>query len=203
MLVIALWLLSIRDTAAGLANSLRVLSPALALGAVLGGAACERLLTPPRRVLVLLVFGLLSADAALRTLTLPNNTYALAPAQWLGVDRAVETFQDRPVYHELVRRTAGTRVLALGPNVYLAQLGMDVVPPWAPSLAFLFDRRLSAPEARTRLFNAGIRSVLIAKSRTNQTYLEQCPALAEATPAELIPVLDRDNLILFALAPPR
>ena len=203
LLVIALWFISVRDTAAGLANSLRVLNPALAIGAALGGAACAQILAGRRRVLALIVIAALSADAALRALTLPNNTYRLEPAKWLEVDHAVEAFQDRPVYHELVRRTAGARVLALGPNVYLAKLGLAVEPPWSPGMAFLFDRRIPAADGRARLFASGVRYVLIAKGSLNQTYLEQCPALAEATSAELTPVFDRDNLLLLALTDPR
>lgn len=202
LLVIALWLLSIRDTAAGLANSLRVLAPACALLAVFAGAACERFLPPARRSLALVVFALLAVDAALRALTLPNATYRLAPATWLEVDRYVAAFQDRPVYHELVRRTAGARVLCLGPNVYLAPLGMDVLPPWAPSLAFLFDAQLSPAAARARLSAAGFRYLLVSKSAVNQAYLAQCPAFAEATPADLAPLLDRDGLILFSITAP-
>ncbi len=202
VLVVALWLLSIRDTAAGLANSLRVLAPACAVLAVLGGAACERLLPPARRALTLILFAALALDAALRALTLPNNTYRLAPARWLDVDAYTAAYEDRPIYHELARLTAGTRVLALGPNVYLAPLGMDVISPWAPSVSFLFDASLSPAAARARLYATGVRYLLVAKSTTNQTYLAAAPAFADATAAELVPVLDRDNLILFALAPP-
>ena len=72
---------SVAYTAAGFIYSLRVLSPALALAAVLGGAALAHWV-PARRwrdgvALGLTVF---AVDAALRTLTLPANVYRVPPA---------------------------------------------------------------------------------------------------------------------------
>lgn len=200
-LVVALWVISVPHTAAGLANSLRVLSPALAVGAVLGGAILARWTGRRVRPMVFLTAVALSIDGAIRALTLPNNTYALPPAKWLEADRVLEAFQDQPSYHEIAARTRGARVLGHGPNVYLAKLGVQILPPWSPELAFLFETHLSPAAARARLRASGVRYLLVAKGQLNQLYLAQSPALAEATPEEMPLVLERGNLLLFEFAP--
>lgn len=203
ILVVVLWIASVPHTAAGMVVSLRVLSPAVALLSIVGAAVVTARLRPSWRIGGFALGLVLSLDGALRALTLPNNTYTLPLHTWGNVDTALAVARDQPAYHEIAALTRHATVLGLGPNVYLAQLGVRVLPPWSPSLAFLFDARIPVETARERLRAAGIRYVLVAKGRLNQSYLSQAPVLAAATTREMPLILERANLLLFELLEPR
>ncbi len=171
-LAIAIWAASVGYTAAGFIYSLRVLSPALVFGAVLGGSALARWV-PARRHLVGVVVGLtlFATDAALRTLTLPANVYRLPPAQWLAAGRALHNYHQRPIYAELTRVAGRERLLVLGPNALLTNHGARTVPLWSPEVRFVFDPRLAPAEIIRRLRAAGFGFVLLNTGPANECFL--------------------------------
>lgn len=167
-----LWFASLGYTAAGFMYSLRVLSPALAVAAVLGGAALARFV-PGRAMLtaVTLGLGLVATDAALRTLTLPANVYRVPPHEWPTVGRALHDYHQRPVYGELARVVGRERVLVLGPNALLTRAGARALPLWSPEVQYLFDPALPPPEIALRLRAAGIGFVLLNTGSVNERFL--------------------------------
>lgn len=172
LLVVAIWAASLGYTAAGFTTAIRVLSPALALGAVLGGAACAKWI-PERRHLagVSLALGVVALDAALRALTLPGTVYKIPPADWLTAGGAVHEYHQRPVYRQIARAAGAQRLLVLGPNALLTLQGARTLPLWSPEVGFLFDARLTAPETARRLRAAGIGFVLLNRGSPNERFL--------------------------------
>lgn len=170
--VVLLWAVSLGYTAAGFTNAIRVLSPALVLGAVLGGAACARWIPSQRHLggvsFALLVF---AGDAALRALTFPGNVYKIPPAEWLSAGGAVHEYHARPIYREIARVAGGHRILVLGPNALLTLQDARTVPLWSPEVRFLFEPGFTAAETARKLHAAGIDFVLLNRGPANERYL--------------------------------
>jgi hypothetical protein len=199
---IALWIASVGYTAAGFTYSLRVLCPALVLGAVLGGAALARGI-PGRRLLpgVACALLLFASDAALRTLVLPANVHRLPAARWLATGRALHDYHERPVYRELARLAGRDRLLVLGPNALLTRHGARTVPLWSPEVRFVFDPALAPPEVARRLRAAGIGFVLLNTGAVNECFLAHSPFLRD--PAGTLTTLWSDgDMVLLKLNVP-
>lgn len=167
-----LWFMSLGYTAAGFTYSLRVLNPALVLGAVAGGALLTRWV-PGRRHLagVALALALVAGDAALRALTLPTNVYRLPPGAWLTAGGAIHDYHSRPIYREIVRVAGDQRILTLGPNALLTTLGARTLPLWSPEVAYLFDQGVEPAATARRLLAADIGFVLLTTGSVNEQFL--------------------------------
>ena len=202
-LFVALWAAALGYTAAGFIYSLRVLNPALALAAVLGGAALAHWF-PERRMLGALTIALtlFAADAALRTLTLPANVYRVPPGEWLAAGRALHDYHGRPIYRELARVAGQERILVLGPNAQLNTRGARTVPLWSPEVRFLFDAALPPVEIARRLRAAGIGYALLTTGKVNERFLAHSAFFRD--PAGVLqPVWsDQDMVFLRVNSPP-
>ena len=53
---------------------------------------------------------------------------------------------------------------------YLRELGYEMVVPWSPEVAFLFDPKVSAEEATRRLRGLGICAAILQPNAVNYTY---------------------------------
>lgn len=202
-LFVALWAASVGYTAAGFTYSLRVLSPALALAAALGGAALARGVPAGRaQIGVALGLTLLAVDSALRTLVLPANVYRVPPAQWLSVGGALHDYHERPLYRELVRVAGDERLLVLGPNALLTKHGARTVPLWSPEIGFIFDPALPPPEIARRLRAAEIGFVLLTQGEVNARFLARSAFFRDPA-GTLQPVWSDPDLVLLRVhAPP-
>jgi hypothetical protein len=198
-LIVAIWITSVGYTAAGFSYSLRVLSPALALGAVLGGAVLARAI-PGRRLLMGVALGLtlFAIDAALRTLVLPANIYRVPPARWFATGRALHEYHERPVYAELARRAGSTRMLVLGPNALLTRQGARTAPLWSPEVSFVFDRTLDPKAITQRLQAAGFGFVLLNTGAVNECFLAHSPYFRDPA-GMLTPVWSDGDMVLLKL----
>lgn len=176
---IIIWCLSVPYTAAGFINSTRVLSPALVVGAVVGGATFARLASTRRRRLggtvVLLVFSL---PAALQALTLPAPLYRVPPREWLRAGNGSNDYHALPLFNELARWAGAHGILTLGPDALLTSKGATTVPLWSPDVHFLFEP-LPAPEVARRLRSRDIAFVLLTKGRINERLLAHSPFLTD------------------------
>ena len=201
-LFVALWAVSLGYTAAGFIYALRVLNPALALAAVLGGAALARWV-PERRSLgaITIALTLFAVDAALRTLTLPANVYRVPPREWLVAGRALHDYHGRPLYRELARIAGQERMLVLGPNALLTKQGARTVPLWSPEVRFVFDATLPPPEIARRLRAAGIGYALLTTGRVNERFLAHSAFFRDPAGA-LQPVWSDPDLVLLRVTTP-
>jgi hypothetical protein len=169
---IAIWAASVAYTAAGFTYSLRALTPALALAAVLGGAAAASWV-PSHRYLggAAIALSLLATDAALRALTLPANVYRLPPKAWLNVGRSVIDYHARSIYPEIVRVAGKRRILTLGPTALLSRCGGHTLPLWSPEVDFLFDEQSTPAAIANRLLAANIGFILLNQGSVNERLL--------------------------------
>jgi len=206
LLVGVVWLNSVGYTAAGLMFSLRVLNPALALGAVIGGAALADLTATKRAQRVaFLLLALIGVDAALHTLVLPDRPYRHTPAEWLTSDAVSPEakLRQEELLRAVARHVGHGRLLALGPNHLFARFGVAAVPPWSPDVAFIFDATLPPAVIWRQLAEADVRHVLISKGDLNRQYLEASPAFQASTERNLKVLLDTPDFVLFAIVDPR
>jgi hypothetical protein len=205
LFVAGLWAVSLGYTAAGFTYSLRVLTPALVIASILGGVALARWGSARRSAIgltfVLLVF---AGEAALRTLVLPANLYKVPPADWLAVGGAVHEYHQRPVYRQLAAQVAGQRMVVLGPAALLTHHGAQVVPPWSPEVAYLWDPTMTTAVAARRLLAGGVHFVLLNTGAVNEAYLGQMPFFRNLPNAGLRPVWGDSDMTLYqVIDPPR
>jgi hypothetical protein len=166
---VLIWLYSVPLTSGGPLYSMRVLSPALVLLALLAGMALDEapLSRFPRQIeMGLLILGLWGVLADTKA---PGSPFFLSETP-----AVVEPPKPAPV--ETVA-TRGVRILS--DNAYtfvtLRGQGFEVVPVWSPEVRFLFEPGLSAAEARTRLHGLGIHMIEYDEQSANARFLQSIP----------------------------
>jgi hypothetical protein len=203
LLFVAVWLSSIGYTAAGFSYSMRVLSPAILLAAVIGGGACARFVPAKKYLAGAVLAGCLFAvDASLRALVSPANVYKLPPTIWFtygGILR--DEYAERPLYRQIVHTVAGKRILVLGPNSLLTTLGAETAPLWSPEFSYLFAKGVPAKEVARRLAAAKVGFILLTRGSANATYLSHSPYFG-APGGTLAQVWSDDDLLLLRVQSP-
>jgi hypothetical protein len=182
--VLALWIASVPYTNGGPFYSLRVTSPALALGAVASGVCFARWSSTRRGhrastgLLALFVVGLLPTTLALpaspwRTPVRDWPAFASPePAESGSTDesaRIVLAAMKAAPNAGLNRSDAASVVLADSPGYQRRFLpaGVRVVPLWSPQADWLFNARLSPPDAAKAWQESGIRYIIVTKWQPN------------------------------------
>jgi hypothetical protein len=177
-LAAALWFASVPYTAGGLFYSLRVLSPAFALLAVVAayalgfgaqGPAVSRFVTIGLTLLLL--------ESLPKTLALPENPYRLGPREWA---RAAALFpaEVRGVNDALLAKIQALpdrrRILSdhAGLPRILAPIGTEVAPLWSPEVAWLFDGTLKPEEVARRWQKSGLRYLVLGKTGPTAGFMQ-------------------------------
>jgi len=175
----AVWLLSVPHTLGGSFYTLRVLSPVLAIAAVVSGAALATALGRPMAGAALCaLLALLAADGLLKTLVLPMNIYRTPPGAWASAaSHALDKFRARDA-----TLLAQIRALPGEPSWiasdYLNLPGIldgtpvKVVPLWSPQVAWLFDPSLDSREVATRWRESGLSYLAINDNTSTLEFLE-------------------------------
>jgi hypothetical protein len=165
----ALWIWNVCQAAGGWIYASRVLTPALALGAVLAGGGLARLagrLAPVAAAGLIVV----SADAARRSLYLPQdpfvNPVALGGSHWRDFGRIVADRYHHPAWRILVSEAAGKGIVVDDPSFHaiFAEQGARVIPLMSPEVNFLFDESQPLAGAIGRLRRAGIRFLILSEN---------------------------------------
>lgn len=184
VIVLALWATSVRYTNGGPFYSLRVTSPALALGTLVLGVGFAALAAskPDARfvahgVLALLVLGMLPG-----TLALPRNPWR-APQEWPAFTaRQNSTPERRDDTVAIVLNAIATSrpesarstsvVLADSPGYQRRFLpsGVPVIPLWSPQADWLFDAHLSPAETVRRWRDSHVSHIILTKWQTNLNF---------------------------------
>lgn len=177
VLVATLWLASVAYTAGGLFYSLRVLSPALALLAVVGGYAFSLFFREKAAAVVAaLALVFVSLEALPKTLVLPENPYRMAARDWpqaaeqfpaavrTGEQDLLAKLKPLPGRRQIVTDNAGL------PRV-LAEIGTEVVPLWSPDVAWLFDDSLKPQEVARRWQKSGLRYIVVGKTGPSSDFV--------------------------------
>ncbi|MDB6128629.1 MAG: Dolichyl-phosphate-mannose-protein mannosyltransferase [Verrucomicrobia bacterium] len=170
LLIGALWFTSVPYTGGGLFYSLRVLSPAFALGAVFGGVSLANSNSSSRQRAALNLGILILVVATLpMTLTLPHNAYHLAPREWPKVGRLFVDDRrdaDAEVAKQLVALPNHERILSECVSLprALQSSGITVVPMWSPEVSWLFDSKVPPADVARRWRESGLRYVVMTRS---------------------------------------
>lgn len=173
--VFVLWLYSVPQTAGGYYYSMRVLSPALLLLAVLGGVIWASGTLSPllKRGCVVAAF-LACGWAVLADLYVPSSIQEGLESRLLFTP----PHNDRR-YEQLAEELRPLKSRILSDNAYtyagLVQHGIEVVPVWSPEVRFLFEGQESSEQMRKRLITLGIRLVEYTSPSLNNLYLDQSP----------------------------
>ena len=183
LLVMAFWLWSVHQTAGGWVYSARVLTPALALAAVLAGRALSGLTTARRRLFAVVLM-LAAGDAAMRSFYLPDSPLVL-PTKfslegWREDGRKLASIYRRPSWDILTTEARGRGIIVDHPvyHALLVARGAQAVPLMSPQAAAVFVPNLGFNEASARLRAAGVRFIVYTPvTPVNQRFADQTPYL--------------------------
>jgi len=205
-LSVVLWGVSVSFTAGGLFYSLRVLSPALALLAVVAGYGFQVVILKfSAGRYISLALALLLIEALPKTLVLPENPYRIAVSDWpqaatqfprsvLSEEQAIlAKLRPLPGKRHILSDNAGL------PRV-LAELGTEVVPLWSPDVAWLFDDTLKPKAIAQRWQKSGIRYLVIGKNSPTAEFIRN-QAKWRAPYITLNPVAETDAQVIVEVTP--
>jgi hypothetical protein len=121
-LVVLLWLWSIGYTSGGYVYSLRVLTPALAVAAVVAGRWMAGLSHRPLIGAVAAIVALASADAAVRSLHLPIGAtvswWRKPWDEWRDFGRNLARWNRSPVWATVTDATEGRQIIVTDPGIH-------------------------------------------------------------------------------------
>jgi len=202
LLIAALWIWSIPLTAGGWNYSMRVLLPAVALAAVLGGwigAARGRV-----RAACALLLALVSVDSARRAWLLPDfpstSPWTLSFSEW----RQLRAQDDRPGanFWTVLVKVAGRKFIVVDtPNSHAAvtAAGGHATPFMSPRFAPALDPSLPADEAIRRLRALDVRFVTFSvRNPVVNVLIQRHPTLRQLA-EDYAPVASIRGLLIFDL----
>jgi hypothetical protein len=207
VLSLALWFVSVFYTAGGLFYSLRVLSPAFALLAVVASYGLAFWVQHPAAARYAAAgVALVLLESLPKTLVLPENPYRIAPREWPGAVAQFPTVvrnvnaallakvQPLPERRRILSDHAGL------PRVFSA-IGTEVAPLWSPEVAWLFDEKLKPEEVAQRWRKSGLRYLVLGKTGASANFM-QAQARWRAPYFTLKPVAETEtHIILEATVP--
>lgn len=162
-----LWVWSIPQTSGGLVYSLRVLTPALALAAVLGGLALAQWTAPRHRWWLALLLAVPAVDAGERSLFLPIDPevawWRWRASAWRDFGRLAEWWNRHPDWAALATASGPQQILVCDPyhQVSLLRVGAKPVSFFSPAVSFLFAPNADFAACLARLRAAQTRFLLV------------------------------------------
>ncbi len=201
-LVLLLWFVSVAYTAGGLFYSLRVLSPAFALLAVVAAYGLGFWVQHPVAArFATVALALIVLESLPKTLVLPENPYRLGVREW---PRAAAQFPAvvRSVNDALLARLQPLpdrrRILSdhAGLPRILAPIGTEVAPLWSPEVAWLFDGTLEPEVVAQRWRQSGLRYLVMGKTGATAGFMQKY-ARWRAPYFKLQPVAETDTHVIL------
>lgn len=202
-----LWLVSLGKTSAGPGYAVRVLTPAVALGAVLGAQWLASWKSPWLHRLLPLGLGLLAIDAGLRSLYLPVEAevrwWQRDAGSWRDFGRDAEKWRAHPNWAAIADAAGGRAILTPDPTTHalFVRLGAKAAPLFSPEVRFLFAPEAELQACFTRLRAQGLRFILLTRtSALNDAQAERHPFFRalRATP----PTAVFSHYLIYDLSPP-
>jgi len=167
--VVGLWLWSISQTSGGAVYSLRVLTPALALGAVLGGPLLGRWAASRRGGILYGLLTVLALDASARSFFLPTEpdvawTRLCTPA-WRDFGTMTARWRGGPNWAALADAADGRQIVVSDPvfHAILTARGAKPVPLFSPAVRFLFEPGADFSARLARLRAQQMRFIVVAR----------------------------------------
>jgi hypothetical protein len=167
--VLAAWLWASHQASGGVAYSLRVLTPAIALSAAAGAPLLARWTAVRQGWILVLAIATLAADASIRSFFLPLNPtvawWRESDLSWREFSHAAARWREHPNWAEIVRAADGRQIVVSDPlaHAVLAGAGGQPVPLFSPSVRWLFQERVENAVALDRLRKQGVRFVLLTR----------------------------------------
>ena len=164
-----LWLWSIAYTAGGNIYAMRVLTPVIALAAVLGGIGLARLAAGWRAWILVAVLSLVAVDAGERSLFLPiyarPTWWRLRFLAWREFAELTEIWRASPHWAGIATVAAGHPILVTEPIAgrLLYDRGAHPVYVFSPEVRFLFEPATGFKDGAARLRAAGCRFIMITR----------------------------------------
>lgn len=196
-----IWFASIPYTGGGLFYSMRVLTPAFALGAVGAGWALSRWTGATHGGWTVTVSAILVLATLPATLTLPLNPIHLPPREWAAagrffVDQSRAT--DAALGHHLQTLPAHDRIVSECVSLprSLAPSGIAVIPLWSPEVGYLFDSQLPPAEIARRWAASGLRYIVMTRSPPQLEWLARRAAWRQPFLA-LKPIWNSEAYVIF------
>ncbi len=201
--MIALWLWSINETSGGAIYSLRVLTPAIALGAAAGGSLLARSLKSKMRWLPAVLLIPLIVDAAQRSLFMPFDHAVL---WWNRPMLAWESYRDNsaqwnhhPCWANIANAANSFSVLVSDPYSFtlLTRLGARPISLNSPCIRFIFEPSAQLAPTMDRLRKRKIRFILLSNEPAVRSQILQHPFLK--TLSESPPIMPTPMFSLYDL----
>jgi hypothetical protein len=190
-------------TAGGWIYGMRVLVPALALGAALGGWVAN--LGAAARFAVALLAAGISVDAARRAWLLPDfpfsTPWSASFADWRRAHPAGEGRVRGTMWETLVKVAAGRSILVDSPlpHVAINRLGGSATPFMSPQVAPAFDASLTVEEAVARLRALHVRFVTFSIRNPFVVELVRRHGTLRKLVEDYAPVADINGMLVFDL----
>ncbi len=214
ILILGLWIWSIPQTAGGWIYSMRMLSPMLALLAVLTGWMGT--LKPLLRIVCLTVCCATGADAARRAWLLPDlpfgSALSVSFAEWRASHASLQDIGSNPLWDVLVRDAAGRGIVVehTADHALVTMRGGRAIALVSPLLAPTFADQIPFAEAVATLRAAGVRFITISVKNPMRTRLikahpfwnELCFRHAPIAEVQSLDIFDLDQLLPLASALP-
>lgn len=190
-------------SSSGIPYSMRMLTPALLILALLGGEVLSRAASAAplwRRPVSVAAGGCVAFGICFTAL------YPIAPSAAALRDAPRLLTESYPSSGTEYRKRFGPRLApgarVLSDNAYahaaLSGTGVEVVPVWSPEVSFVFDPALSPREVRGQLLLRGIGWVLYSGRVVNARYLDRQPFYAFDR-GQWLPVESVNDWTLFQL----
>ena len=167
--VSAIWLWTAGQTAGGYGYSLRVLTPALALGAALGGALLGRWAAARPGWILLGLLTVLAIDAGARSLYLPIDPSVAwwheRASAWRDFGRNAARWCNNPNWAALADAADGRQIVVSDPffHAILVARGAKPVPLVSPAVRFLFEPGANFSACLARLRDQQMRFIMVAR----------------------------------------
>lgn len=202
--ILGLWIVSVPYTIGGLFYSLRVASPALALGAVAAGVVLAHARRARERTILP---GILLLAALPFTLLLPQSPFRIPlrdwPAPWRPAPPPSLAGAEQIIPAILANRGQGSVVLTDSPGfqALLAPHDLRAIPFWSPQAAWLFEPQLAPAEAARQWHKAGLRLVVLSKFAPAVDFVNRYARLGRP-PFQIRTVGDTAGFILLSVEVP-
>ncbi len=207
--LLALWVTSVRYTNGGLFYSLRVTSPAMALGALAAGVALARWIERKpgvARWTPAVFSALMLAVAVPGALALPQNPWRAPPRVWPAFAPRIAPAEPDETLTLILRHAAPATGAAIGPVLAdspgfqrrFLPAGISSVPIWSPQADALFDGRLTPTEAAARWRASGIRYLIVTKWQSNLAFFNTRSRWAQP-PFQMQVVGETAQTVIFSM----
>jgi len=188
------WLASIAQTSGGYIYSVRVLTPAIAMAAVLGGIGLARVVTSRHSWMLAVLLSLVAIDSAERSLFLPIDIqppwWRIRLLAWRDFGNNTARWRENPNWKAITEAAEGRKVLVSDPDTHaiLTQNKAKAVSYFSPEVRFLFGPQTEDLKTNfAHLRKQGFRFIVLPRQNPMITaQLDQqdfFSALKQTTPA--------------------